>query len=53
MKEIKIRQDFGIYELGSEAEITPVIKKIDIEIVDIKRIMFMKTIIRKQGRVMM
>ena len=31
MKEIKIRQDFGIYELGSEAEITPVIEKIDIE----------------------
>ena len=31
MKEIKIRQDFGIYELGSDAEITPVIEKIDIE----------------------
>lgn len=31
MKEIKIRQDFGIYELGSEAEITPILGKIDLE----------------------
>ncbi len=30
MKEINILQDYGVYELGSESEIKPIIEKIDI-----------------------